>query len=120
MEPGFYRGMNIQFRYPENWTLSEETEHGQVNAVNVESPDHAFFVVTRYRNSNKPDAILEEAVEAMLSGVRYAGRRGRDDRRSRSRLSNSGRPLLFPRSFGRLPVRGDTGQQRSASVPVPS
>lgn len=67
MEPGLYRGMNIQFRYPENWTLSEETEHGQVNAVNVESPDHAFFAVNRYRNASNADAILEEAVEAMLS-----------------------------------------------------
>lgn len=67
MEPGLYSGMNIQFRYPENWTLSEETEHGQVNAVNVESPDHAFFAVNRYRNASNADAILEEAVEAMLS-----------------------------------------------------
>ena len=67
MEPGLYRGMNLQFRYPENWTLSEEAEHGQVNAVNVESPDHAFFAINRYRNAADPDVVLEEAVEAMMS-----------------------------------------------------
>lgn len=67
MEPGLYHGMNLQFRYPENWKLSEETEHGQVSAVHVESPDHAFFTLNRYRNSTDPHAILEEAVQAMLS-----------------------------------------------------
>jgi hypothetical protein len=67
MEPGLYHGMNLQFRYPENWTLSEETEQGVVNAVHVESPDHAIFAINRYRRNSDPDAILEEAVEAMLS-----------------------------------------------------
>lgn len=67
MEPGVYRGMNLQFRYPENWKLTEETEQGRVNAVNVESPDHAFFAINRYRNASDAEAILEEAVEAMLS-----------------------------------------------------
>lgn len=67
MEPGQYSGMNLQFRYPENWKLSEESEGGVVHAVNIESPDHAFFAINRYRNASDPDAILEEAVEAMVS-----------------------------------------------------
>lgn len=67
MEPGIYRGMNLQFRYPENWTISEETEEGQTISVTAESPDSAFFAINRYRDSRGPQQVLDEAVQAMKS-----------------------------------------------------
>lgn len=66
-EPGVYRGLNLQFRYPENWTLSEDSEDGQVHAVTVESPDHSFFAINRYPNHQDGAKLLSEAVAAMAS-----------------------------------------------------
>jgi hypothetical protein len=56
----------ISFQYPDNWRLSrEETENGWT--VTVQSPDTAFFVLTR--DTDMPDVgdMIETALEALRS-----------------------------------------------------
>ena len=65
--PGSFNGCGVQFLYPENWTVTDQTEEegGQVCGVTVESPLGAFFSLNRYPNVTLPKSVIDQATEAM-------------------------------------------------------
>ena len=60
--PGNFEGFGIAFLYPDSWTLESDSE---ATSVSVESPDGAFFTVTRFENTIDADAAIERGVSAM-------------------------------------------------------
>ena len=59
-------GLGIQFRYPDDWELSEELGEEEAS-ITVSSPESAFWSVTVLRHCPDPDEVLQAAVEAFES-----------------------------------------------------
>lgn len=60
--PGNFEGFGIAFLYPDSWTLDVDDD---VKSVSLESPEGAFFTVTRFENSVDADTAIEGGVSAM-------------------------------------------------------
>jgi len=60
-----YTQHGITFAYPEHWTL-EENEMGTMD-VSVSNEQGAFWTLTKYPSGVDPDAVVQEALEAMQS-----------------------------------------------------
>lgn len=61
--PQTYRGCGVQFLYPDNWSLLEQDE--PIATVTIESPQGAFFSVSRYVGADDPQQVIDQAVAAM-------------------------------------------------------
>ena len=60
-----YDANGLYFAYPSNWEL-EETEMDEVEgAVQLSSPDGAFWMLRKYPPDTDADGIVESVVEAM-------------------------------------------------------
>ncbi len=59
--------MDLEFPYPESWSVSEDKQQEWVDAVLVESPDSAFLSINRYPKTDLPEEILEQACQAMAN-----------------------------------------------------
>ena len=57
-----FHGLGIQFRYPDDWTLTEELGDDEVS-ITVASSETAFWSVTILRHRPDPDAVLQTAIE---------------------------------------------------------
>lgn len=55
------------FVYPSNWELVDPQFEELPYSVGVQSPEGAFWTLTIYPVSRDPEALVEEAVEAMRS-----------------------------------------------------
>ena len=53
--------------YPENWTVTEDTDNGRVVSFTLESPASAFMTVTEYPWTVTPQEAIDEACEVMRS-----------------------------------------------------
>jgi hypothetical protein len=62
-----YEGLGLSCMYPENWTLTEDTEEDRVLGFTVESPTSAFMTVTEYPWTVSPREALEQAQDVMKS-----------------------------------------------------
>ena len=62
-----YQGLGLSCMYPENWTLTEDTDGGRVVGFTVESPTFAFMTVTEYSWTVSPREALEQAQDIMKS-----------------------------------------------------
>lgn len=62
-----YEGLGLSCMYPENWTLSEDTDEERVVGFTVESPTSAFMTVTEYPWTVAPREALEQAQDIMKS-----------------------------------------------------
>mgnify|MGYP000864629659 CR=1 FL=1 len=60
--PTTFEGFGIAFLYPDSWTVDAESD---VQSVSLESPEGAFFTVSKYDNTADADAAVERAVSAM-------------------------------------------------------
>lgn len=60
--PGTFEGFGIAFLYPDSWTIDSESE---AQSVSLESPEGAFFTVSKYADTAAADAAVEQAVSAM-------------------------------------------------------
>ena len=60
-----YQGLGLSCMYPENWSLTEDTDEGRVVAFTLESPTAAFMTVTEYPWTVAPREALEQAEEIM-------------------------------------------------------
>ena len=60
--PGNFEGFGIAFLYPDSWTLESDSD---AKSVSIESPEGAFFTVTRFENSIDVDTAIERGVSAM-------------------------------------------------------
>ena len=58
-----YRNHGISFRYPTDWTLTEE-HVGATIAVNVQSPQSTFWSLWIMRDCPEPDEMVESAIAA--------------------------------------------------------
>jgi hypothetical protein len=65
--PGSFSGFGIRFLYPENWSISEQTEGSAEAAagVSLETPEGAFLMVHRYPGITNPQQVIDRAVAAM-------------------------------------------------------
>ena len=62
-----YQGLGLSCMYPENWSLTEDTEEGRVVGFTLESPTSAFMTVTEYPWTVAPREALEQAQDVMKS-----------------------------------------------------
>jgi hypothetical protein len=60
--PGNFEGFGIAFLYPDSWTLEMDEE---ARTASLESPEGAFFTVSKFENSSEAEAAVERAVAAM-------------------------------------------------------
>ncbi len=60
-----YNGLGLTCMYPENWSLSEDTDEGKTISFTVESPTSAFMTVSEYPWSVSPQQAIERGREAM-------------------------------------------------------
>ncbi len=60
--PGNFEGFGIALLYPDSWTLESDND---ARTVSIESPEGAFFTVTRFENSVDAVTALERAESAM-------------------------------------------------------
>lgn len=64
--PGTFEGFGITFLYPDSWTIDTQSDiPSDVQSVSLESPEGAFFTVSKYDNTDDADAAVEHAVSAM-------------------------------------------------------
>lgn len=61
---GFYDSNGIVFRYPKEWTLTQENHGGEL-AVTVESPGTAFWSILLFRERPHPQHVIESAIETL-------------------------------------------------------
>jgi len=62
-----YEGFGVSCMYPENWSLTEDTDEGRVVGFTIESPTTAFMTVTQYAWTVAPREALEQAQDIMKS-----------------------------------------------------
>jgi hypothetical protein len=60
-----YTGLGLTCMYPENWSVTEDTDDGRVVSFTLESPSAAFMTVTEYPWTVTPQEALDEACEVM-------------------------------------------------------
>ena len=62
-----YQGLGLSCMYPENWSLTEDTDDGRIVGFTIESPTSAFMTVTEYPWTVAPREALEQAQDIMKS-----------------------------------------------------
>ena len=62
-----YDGLGVSCMYPENWSLTEDTDEGRVVGFTIESPTTAFMTVTQYPWTVAPREALVQAQDIMKS-----------------------------------------------------
>ena len=62
-----YEGLGLSCMYPENWSLTEDTDEARVVGFTIESPTSAFITVTEYPWTVAPREALEQAQDIMKS-----------------------------------------------------
>ena len=62
-----FQGLGLSCMYPENWSLSEDTDDGRTVGFTIESPTSAFMTVTEYPWTVAPREALEQAQDIMKS-----------------------------------------------------
>jgi len=60
-----YNGLGLSCMYPENWSITEDTDDGRVLGFTLESPTSAFMTVTEYPWTVAPREAVEQAQEIM-------------------------------------------------------
>lgn len=65
--PGSFDDFGVQFLYPENWKIIDQTEAAEDTAagVTLETPEGAFFSLNRYPGGLGAQGVIEEAIAAM-------------------------------------------------------
>lgn len=63
--PAIYDRRDIQFQYPENWTLAEEQLDEWPRSVTVQSPGGGFWTVHVYPPDSDPQNLIGEVLRAM-------------------------------------------------------
>ena len=56
-----YAGNGVQFRYPQNWTLTEESGPDQMT-ITVQSPGTSYWTLSLFEDRPDPDHIVESAM----------------------------------------------------------
>ena len=62
---GIYQRRGIQFRYPENWTLADDSLDAFPRTISLQAPSGAFWSVDIHPFSVDPDDLLSQVLEAM-------------------------------------------------------
>ena len=62
---GTYHRSGIQFQYPENWTLADDSLEAFPRTISVQAPSGAFWSVDIHPFSVDPKELLTLAVDAM-------------------------------------------------------
>jgi hypothetical protein len=62
---GNYQRGGIQFLYPENWTLADDSMDAFPRTISVQAPSGAFWSVDIHPFSVDPDELLSQVLEAM-------------------------------------------------------
>jgi hypothetical protein len=62
---GNYQRCGIQFRYPENWTLADDSLESFPRTISVQAPSGAFWSVDIHPFSVDPEELLSQVLEAM-------------------------------------------------------
>jgi hypothetical protein len=65
MTTGKYQRGGIQFRYPENWKLADDSMEGIPRTVSIQAPSGAFWSIDIHPFSVDPDELMTQALEAM-------------------------------------------------------
>lgn len=60
-----YQGLGLCCMYPENWTVTEDTDDGKILGFTLESPSSAFMTVTENPWTVTPAEAMEQACEVM-------------------------------------------------------
>jgi hypothetical protein len=60
-----YRGLGFSCMYPENWTVTEDTDADRLLAFTLESPSCAFMTVTEYPWTVTPADAIDQAYEVL-------------------------------------------------------
>ena len=70
--PGTYTGCGVTLMYPDNWTINEQVDGppGEPSTVTIETPEGAFFSISRYPSATNPQEVIDRAVEAMREEYR--------------------------------------------------
>ena len=61
-----YQGLGLSCMYPENWTITEDTDAGNVTAFTLESPTSSFMTVTEFPWTLAPREAIDQARETMV------------------------------------------------------
>ena len=62
---GTYHRSGIQFQYPENWTLADDSMESFPRTISVQAPGGAFWSVDIHPFSVDPQELLSVALDAM-------------------------------------------------------
>ena len=60
-----YQRNQLQFQYPENWTLSDDPDEALPRVVSLESPGGVLWSVHIHEASADADEILDEAIDTL-------------------------------------------------------
>ncbi|MCO6455634.1 MAG: hypothetical protein J5I93_10100 [Pirellulaceae bacterium] len=60
-----YSQFDVQFQYPENWSVTDEQKSGWPRSVTVQSPGTVFWSLHVYPASSAPANLANQAVQAM-------------------------------------------------------
>jgi hypothetical protein len=61
-----YHQNELQFQYPENWSLTDNPEEPLPRVISLESPGgHILWSVHLYPPDSDPDEILDEAIDTL-------------------------------------------------------
>jgi len=60
-----YQQNQLQFQYPENWTLSDDPEEELPRAISLESPGGVLWSVHLHPPTADSDKILDEAIDTL-------------------------------------------------------
>lgn len=62
---GTFEKQGVQFKYPDNWELTEDTLTPESLTVTLQSPGSAFWVLRVLDLDNSPDRVVAEVLKSM-------------------------------------------------------
>lgn len=60
-----YENFGIRFRYPENWSVTDEQRDDWPRSVSIQSPSGAYWELQLYPSRMSPARLSKQALEAM-------------------------------------------------------
>ena len=62
---GTFEKQGVQFKYPDNWELTEDTSTPESLTVTLQSPGSAFWVLRIVALDTSPDRVVAEVLKSM-------------------------------------------------------
>jgi hypothetical protein len=63
--PAVYQNLGVRFLYPENWSITDEEDHGWPRSVTLQSEETSFWSLHVYPPAQELKPVVKELIQAI-------------------------------------------------------